>query len=179
MTDLNNKKAAIIIAYKDFKDEEFFIPKEILEKAGVEVAVVSDQKGKAKGADGGKASVGLELAELKVADFDAIIFVGGPGAPAHLDNETSYNIAREVVKQEKVLAAICISPTILAKAGVLKNKKATVWTAPLDKSAVKILEENGAVYQDIRVVQDGKIITADGPSAAGEFGNKIVEVLGS
>jgi len=133
--------------------------------------------GTAIGADGGEVEVDFLLENLKVADFDAIIFVGGPGCLENLDNENSYKITKDAVLQDKVLASICISPVILAKAGVLKGKKATVWNSPFDKSPIKILEENGATYEERTVVRDGKIITANGPDAAEEFGQKIVEVL--
>lgn len=174
---LKGKKIAIIIAFRDFRDEEYFIPKEVLEKSGAEITTVSTEKGIAVGLQGGEANVEIDLSELKVLDFDAIVFVGGPGASKYLDNETSYKISRDAVSQRRVLAAICISPTILAKAGVLSGKKATVWSSSLDKSGVKILEENGAVYQGESVVVDGKIITADGPATAQKFGEAIVEVL--
>lgn len=174
---LTGKKVAIIIAFRDFRDEEYFVPKEILERAGVEVKTASSEPGTAIGKLGGEAEVNLTLKDLKPADFDAVLFIGGPGAPKYLDNEISYNIARQALGQGKVLAAICISPTILAKAGVLAGKKATVWSSVLDKSGVKILEENNAVYQDKAVVVDGKIVTANGPDAAKEFGQTIVELL--
>ncbi|PIR71487.1 MAG: hypothetical protein COU43_02395, partial [Candidatus Nealsonbacteria bacterium CG10_big_fil_rev_8_21_14_0_10_37_25] len=77
----------------------------------------------------------------------------------------------------KVLASICISPVILAKAGVLKGKKATVWSSPMDKVPVRILEENEAIYQDKSVVADGKIVTANGPAAAEKFAKAIITAL--
>jgi protease I len=171
------KKIAIIIAFRDFRDEEYFIPKEVLEKAGAEIKTASTELGTAIGSQGGEAGVDIKLADLNVSDFDAVVFVGGGGAPKYLDNETSYKIAKDAVSQGKVLAAICIAPTILAKAGVLSGKKATVWSSPLDKSAIKILKENNVVYQDESVVVDGRIITANGPGAAEEFGQKIIEAL--
>ena len=171
------KRAIMIIAFKDFRDVEYFVPKEILEKAGVEVKTASNKTGVAIGADGGEANVDLLVSQINVADFDVIIFVGGPGCLNALDNETSYRVAKEAISQNKILAAICISPVILAKAGVLSEKKATVWSSPLDKSAVKILKEKGAIYIDEKVVQDGNIITANGPQAARDFGNKILDAL--
>ncbi|PIP23942.1 MAG: hypothetical protein COX90_02420 [Candidatus Nealsonbacteria bacterium CG_4_10_14_0_2_um_filter_38_17] len=72
---------------------------------------------------------------------------------------------------------ICIAPAILAKAGVLQGKNATVWSSAMDKSAVKILKDNEAVFEDKPVVAHGKIITASGPAAAEEFGQVIVKVL--
>jgi protease I len=174
---LGDKKIAIIIAFKDFRDEEYFVPKGILEEAGVEIKTASTEKGRAVGADGGEVEVDLLISEINISSFDAIVFIGGPGALKYLDNEDSYKVAKETISQGKVLAAICISPVILAKAGVLKGKKATVWSSPMDKSPIKILEENGAIYQDQPVVIDGKIITGAGPTAAEEFGKAIVNLL--
>ena len=171
------KKVAIIIAFKDFKDEDYFTPRGILEGAGSEIKVVSDELGMASGVDGGEVEVEIKLSDLNVSDFDAVVFVGGPGALEHLDNEDSYRVAKDVVAQDKILAAICISPTILAKANVLQDKKATVWTSPLDKNPKKVLEESEAEYQDKDVVIDNRIITANGPRAAKEFGEAIVKVL--
>ena len=174
---LENKKIAMVIAFRDFRDEEYFTPKAILEKAKAKIITVSNKSGTAIGADGGDVEVDLLLENLNPADFDAVVFIGGPGCLNNLDNEESYRIIKETVSQNKILASICISPIILAKAGVLKGKKATVWSSPMDKSPVKILEENGAIYQDESVVVDGKIITGNGPGAAKEFGEAIVKVL--
>jgi len=195
--NLENKKIVMIIAFRDFRDEEYFVPKEILEKAGAEIKTASNRIGTAIGTDGGNVKVDLlvseinpaELADLQskssrdsiqsISSFDAVVFIGGPGCLENLDNESSYQVAKDTVLQGKVLASICISPVILAKAGVLKSKKATVWSSALDKSAIEILEENEAIYQAESVVQDGKIITANGPAAAREFGEAILKVLTS
>ncbi|TET84568.1 MAG: DJ-1/PfpI family protein [Candidatus Nealsonbacteria bacterium] len=177
MNNLTSKKIAIIIAHRNFRDEEYFVPKEILEGAGTEVKTASNQMGRALGADGGETEVNLLISEINMADFDVVVFIGGPGCLENLDNENSYKLAEEAVSQNKILASICISPIILAKAGVLAGKKATVWSSPMDKSSVKILRENGAIYQDELVVVDGKIITGNGPTAAKKFGEEIVEAL--
>ena len=177
MINLAGKKAVMIVASEDFRDEEYFEPKEVLENRGVEIKTASDKVGMAKGAGGKQTKVDLLVSDVNSSEFDAVIFIGGPGALAHLDNEFSYNLAKSAVEQKKILAAICISPVILAKAGVLKEKQATVWSSPLDRSSIEILKENGAKYNSKAVVVDGKIITANGPSAAKQFGEKIVEKL--
>ena len=174
---LENKKVAIVLAFKDFRDAEYFVPKEILERAGVKITTVSTQKGKALGADGGEVEINLTLEELKADDFDGVVFIGGPGALKKLDNEKSYSLIRKIVSQNKVLGSICISPVILAKAGALKNKKATVWSSALDRGPIKILKENGVIYVPEEVVIDGNIVTANGPDASEEFGLKLVGVL--
>lgn len=174
---LKNKKVLFVIAFRDFRDEEYFIPKEILEKAGIDVIAASSQKGIAIGSQGGDTNVKLSLQDINVVDFDAVVFIGGQGAYKHFSDLQFHRVAQEAVKQNKILGAICIAPAILAKAGVLHSKKATVWSSNLDKSAVKILEQNGAQYLTEPVVQDGDIITANGPAAAKDFGDAVAKAL--
>lgn len=172
-----SKKIAIIIAFKDFRDEECFIPRSIFVGEGFNVKIASAEKGKALGSYGGLVDVDLQLSEIKVDDFEAIVFVGGSGASQYLDNEKAHQIAEQAIAQGKVLAAICIAPAILANAGVLNGKKATVWSSPMDKSLIKTLKAEGVDYQNQAVVIDDKIITANGPQAARKFAEAIVRAL--
>jgi len=167
----------MVIAFRDFRDAEYFTPKKILEEAGAEIKTASNKMGLALGTEGGDARIDLLIKDLKPAEFDAIVFAGGPGCLDALDNEDSYRVAKEAVSQNKVLAAICISSVILAKAGVLSGKRATVWSSEADKQPIKILIENGATYIPRPVIADGKIITGNGPAAAKEFGEMIIGVL--
>jgi len=172
------KKIAIIISFKNFRDEEYFIPKEIFENNGFKVKTISTEKGIAIGGDGGDTVVDLVLSDLDVDKFDALVFVGGPGAYAFIEDENIWQIIRRARDKGKLLSAICIAPAILAKAGVLEGKKATIWSSSMDKKSIKILQENGAEYIDKTVVQDGRIITANGPFSAKAFAEKIVQMFG-
>ena len=181
MSPQNNirmKKVLFILAKEGFRDEEFFTPAEILKNAGNQFFVASDAPaGKiAIGANGGDIKIDFDYKNINPVDFDLIVFVGGPGALKYLNNEISYQIARKTIEAGKKLAAICIAPTILARAGVLKGKRATAWTSALNKKSIDILKENGAIYEDKPVVED-EIITANGPEAAEEFGNVLKKIL--
>jgi len=169
-----NKKILMVIAFKDFRDEEYFVPKEILEKNGFIIETTSNQKGLAIGADGGEVEISKTIKEIGVKDYEGIIFVGGPGMAKELDNLDFQKLAQEFLKENKLVSAICIAPALLAKAKVLEGKNATVWSSPLDKSPIKILKDNRANYVEQKVVRDGNLITANGPEAAEEFGNEIV-----
>lgn len=167
----------MVIAFRDFRDIEYLIPKDIFLAVGARVTTISIKKGIAIGADGVTIKIDITLDELNIDDFDALVFIGGSGAVKLIDNSIVNNLIQETIKKDKVLGAICIAPAILAKAGALKGKKATVWSSSLDKSAIKILKQEGAEYEDKNVVIDGKIVTGAGPFAAKEFGEKIVELL--
>ncbi|MEK7493942.1 MAG: DJ-1/PfpI family protein [Patescibacteria group bacterium] len=172
-------KVLFIIAQEGFRDEEYFIPREVLVAAGHTIVTASNGKvgSVAVGSHGGEAHIDAHIADVKAAAFDAVAFAGGPGAVENLDNEDSYRLIREAVSTNKLLGAICIAPTILAKAGVLRGKNATVWTSPTDKTPVAILVNNGAMYADAPVVEDGNIITANSPKAAHAFGEALAARL--
>lgn len=174
---IKTMKIAMIIAPKDFKDEEYFVPKEIFENAGFIVETVSYKFGPAIGIDGNEAKVDVLAKNLNIADYDAFVFVGGPGAQQYIDSPEAHELVKQAFEQKKLLAAICIAPAILAKAGVLKDKQATVWSSNLDKSAIKILEQNNAKYIDRDVVEDRRLVTANGPKAAQSFAQTIVKLL--
>jgi protease I len=165
-------KAALIIASHSFRDEELFDTKDVLEKANVEAIIASTKKGSIKGMLGGTAEAGVLIDELNVDDFDAVIFIGGRGAAEYFGNATALKIAREAVGKRKVVAAICIAPTILANAGVLQDKKATSFSSERGR-----LIRAGAKYTGVAVEKDGSIITASGPAASRLFATAVVEAL--
>jgi len=171
------KKILMVVAFKDFKDEEYFVTKEVLEKANFLIETTSNQKGIALGTEGGEAIITLLPSEVNPQNYEGIVFIGGSGMGKELENQEFQKLAQEFVKNDKIVTAICVAPALLAKSQILKGVKATVWSSALDKSFIQILKANGAIYTDKPVVQDGKIITANGPDAASQFGETIVNQL--
>jgi len=166
------KKVVMIIAYEGFRDEELLRPKEILERNGFEVAVASTSLGIAKGMLGAKIKPDILINDIDINEYSAVIFVGGLGASCYWNDPLAHKIAQDAYNKGKVVAAICIAPVTLAKAGLLSGKRATVWESESEK-----LKEEKAVYTAKPVEKDGKIITASGPFAAEEFGRTILEEL--
>jgi len=172
-TTLQGKSILMIIAHQDFRDEEYEEPRQVFEGRGAKVTVASSSLETAKGALGAQVKPDLLLKDAAVGDYDAIVFVGGPGAQEYWDDPVAHVIAQEAVAEGKVLAAICIAPATLARAGVLKGKKATVFS-----SEAGALKAGGANYTGASVERDGLIITANGPQAAAEFAEEIAKALG-
>lgn len=168
---MSGKKVVMIIAFEGFRDEEYRDPKAVLEKAGISITVASSKLGTAKGKFGMPAEVDLTLNQVKAADYDAVLFIGGPGCYEYYNDPAAHKIAQETIKEGKILGAICAAPGILANAGVLKGKKATMFT---DDGT---LAKGGATYTGKGVEIDGKIITATGPQTAKAWGEAIVKAL--
>lgn len=173
MQSVKGKKAVIIIASNNFRDEELLKPKEVLEKNGVTVTIASSSLKEATGMLGAKVKPDILFSNINVSDYDAVIFVGGSGANEYWDNPTAHKIAHDANNAKKIVGAICIAPVTLAKAGLLKNKKATTYS-----STTNDIKSAGAKYTGADVERDGNIITASGPAAAQEFGEAIVKALG-
>lgn len=165
-------KALMIIAHEQFRDEEYLEPKRVLTENGIEVITASWDLGVAIGKLGAQVEVDINISDVDTEDYDAIIFVGGPGSKKYWDDLTAHRIAKEAIEYKKVLAGICSASIILARAGVLKDKKATCY-----KGDVEELKKEGAIYTGNPVEQDSLIITADGPGSATSFGIRIVETL--
>jgi protease I len=174
---MGKKNIVMVVAHKDFRDEEYFIPLDIFRSSSFEVVTASSIKGEVLGVMGGEAVADARIQDINTEDFEAIVLIGGGGAQEYFKNEDLHKIIREFYEQDKVVGAICIAPVILAKSGILKGKKATVWTSSLDKLGRRILEQNGCTYSDNDLEVDGKIVTANGPKVAEKFAEEVVSLL--
>ena len=164
-------KILMVIAPDQFRDEEYQEPRKVLETAGHEITVANSTGTESKGKLGMIVKPDIRLDQVKSEDYNAIIFVGGSGSSVYFENQIALNLTREFNSQGKVVAAICIAPTILVNAGILNGKKATCYPSAKDSiSAV-------TTYTGSSVERDGNIITASGPDAAKAFGEKILEAL--
>lgn len=166
-----DKKVLIIIAKNGFQDLELAGTRNGLLAAGYEITLASTEAGTCIGKFSGVEEAQLSLHEVNVEDYDRVAFIGGPGAHELRDNPQAHRIARETVEMGKVLGAICIAPTILAAAGVLQNKRATVWNG--DGQQGEYIASQGAEYTAEPVTVDGHIVTGDGPESAEAFGRKL------
>lgn len=171
MADLKGKKILIIIAPDNFNDREYSSPREILEKEGAEITVASSNGQPARGMHGSIVRPDKNFYDVNSKDYNAIIFVGGSGSSVYFNNQRALGLAREFYKQGKIVAAICIAPSILANAGILNGKKATSF--PSERNNINTV----GAYTGSKVEVDGKIITGYGPDAAADFGHKILEAL--
>ena len=170
--NLPGKNILMIIASNNFRDEEYQNPREVFEKEGAKVTVASSTKREIRGMLGMKVVPDILLDEVVVNNYDAVVFVGGTGSSEYWDDERAHKIARTAYEKGKIIGAICIAPVTLSRAGLLREKRATVFSSEIEN-----LKNGGAVYTGKSVEVDGTIVTGNGPTAAKEFGEKIAELL--
>ncbi|GMO53833.1 MAG: DJ-1/PfpI/YhbO family deglycase/protease [Candidatus Endomicrobiellum trichonymphae] len=165
-------RVVFITAPEIFRDEEYYKPKKVLEDTGIEVITASVKTGELRGRFGFKTTSMLLIQEINPNDFDAIVYIGGNGSVIFFDNHYALKLANDFFKQRKPVSSICIAGVILANAGILKGKKATVFI-----DGKEALIKGGAIYTGNPLEIDGNIITAKGPEVAEDFGKAILKSL--
>lgn len=172
MVDLKNKKIAMIIASKNFRDEELSVPLDVFRRYGADVKVASSSLDTARGKLGMVVKPDILYSDITPKDYDAVVFVGGPGASDYWNDPKAHALSKATLAAGKILAAICAAPATLANAGALKGKRATCF--PSEGSQ---LTAGGAKYTAKGVEVDGGIVTANGPQSAEMFAEEISKLL--
>ena len=161
------KKVFIPLA-EGFEEIETFAVVDILRRAGIDVVTAGLQGTIVKSASNVKVIADKKLEEIN-NDYDAIVLPGGnPGYINLQKSQKIMNMVKDFDNKNKVVAAICASPTILAKLGLLEDKKATVFPG---------LERELPRPRSAKVIADGNIVTSQGPGTAIDFALKLVEIL--
>ena len=154
-----------------FEEIEFSTIVDILRRAEIDVTVAGLKEGIINGAHGVRVTPDTSLDKIRADDFDVIILPGGnPGFVNLGKSEKVLKLVKEMYDRNKYVTAICGAPSVLAKAGVIQGKRATIFPGMEDTLT-------GAQYSGERVVIEDKIITSQGPGTAMEFAIKLVEVL--
>jgi protease I len=169
LTRLDGKRVLFVV-YNWYEDDEYGIPRAILEDLGVAVTVASMTTDVLEGMHGGEVQPDALLADVNGGDYDAVIFPGGAGY--QVGDPEGQRIAREAVAEGKVVAAICVAPLTLARAGVLEGRRVTT------VRSAEVMEEAGAIVTSADVERDVDIITAKGPDSARLFGETIAAAIG-
>jgi protease I len=165
------KKVLMVIAPTDFNDVEFSDTKEVLEAANLDITVVNSTGQPSRSSLGKVVTPDSNFYDVDSADFDAIVFVGGSGSAVYQSHNRTLELVKEFNSSGKLIAAICIAPTILVNAGIMYKKNMTAFASEKDRiNAV-------GTFTGRPIEVDGNIITASGPSVAKLFGKYIVEKL--
>ena len=156
-----------------FEEIEAFAPVDILRRAELDVLTVGIGGKTVRGAHG--ITVAADLSETEVRDkhLSALVLPGGMPGTKHLDASAVVDAAlRTAQRNGAYIAAICAAPSVLGKRGYLEGVRAVCFPGFEPELRGAILQPEG-----LRVVTDGKFITAVGMGAALEFGLALVRVL--
>jgi len=149
-----------------------------LKKRDIHYTLASTKAGPCEGSNGGHVNAEVAFKDVRYNDFDALAVIGGPGSAELAKDEDVLNVCRAFWDASKPIGAICHGPYILAAAGALKGKQASVWTnGGKDSKLPEYIESRGVKHTGKPVTVDGRIVTAEGPSSAKEFGEAFAGIL--
>jgi SagB-type dehydrogenase family enzyme len=179
---VQTKRVVIIVASKYFNDTEYFGVEGTLQISGVQPVIASSATGEIKGIKRNTITATMLVKDIKVDDYDAFVFIGGPGAKEYFDNKDVLNLVRSANKENKILAAIGVAPAIFAYADIVKDRNVASFTSQRRK-----LINAGAEWKNTSLEIDGNMITASGPEAdqlgagspesAQRFGTTVLRML--
>ncbi|MED1782805.1 DJ-1/PfpI family protein [Brevibacillus fortis] len=171
-----SKKALLIIPPDRFNEDELNHPKAELEQAGVQVTVASTKTGEITGDNAGKAEAEVIFTDVAATDYDVVAVIGGSGTITHLwENEELQVYLKDAHDQKILVAGICAGSVVVAKTGLLSERKGTCYPVDVMKNE---LAANNVEYVEQHVVAHDDVITSDGPDGAKEFGQSMVRTIG-
>ncbi len=159
-----------VLMVDGFEEIEAIEPIDIMRRAGLNVITVGVNNQMVKGAHNITIKTDIMIDDVDTEDMELLMLPGGPGHTELDSNGKVHELIDYAHKNNLYIAAICASPSILGKKGLLNGKKATCFPG-----FEQFLQ--GAELVCDKAVCDGKIITGKGAGAAGDFGFLIVEKL--
>ncbi len=168
-----------------FRPEEYFYSKEFIENSGIVVETAGIRKGTIPARDipgqPKAAESGLNFDNVNLDNYSGIVIPGGsPGWTNLLKNDKVIQLIKDANDKKLLIASMCASPAVLAKAGILNGKTATIFPGMgeyLTKGGCTAKDADETFEKKTVVVKDGNIITANGPWASKAFGEAIVDYL--
>lgn len=156
-----------------FEELEAVTVIDVLRRAGIEVVTAGLQPGPVQAS---RRTVLLPDTDLDAAmgqEYDMIILVGGMPGVTNLHNDPRIQeLLERFQHQQRLTAAICAAPSILAAHGMLTGRKAT--GNPKFRAQVAL---PGVEYCEQAVVMDGTVITSRGPGTSIDFALALIEQL--
>lgn len=162
-------KRFLIMASSGFEQDELFVPLELLQSRGCDVAVAAPSmeaiQATVLDAPGRTIQPDLTIGEADARDWDALLLPGGLINPDHLRTRPeAVVLVKAFADAGKPIGAICHGPWLLVEADLLRGRKATGWP-----SIRTDLRNAGADISNERVVTDRGIVTAVGPEDSAKF----------
>ncbi len=154
------------------EEMEAVIIVDTLRRAGWEVTLAAVGADTAIAASRGVRIVAdAPLADVASRVFDAVVLPGGAGGTAVFRRSTALlEILRSHARSGKLVAAICAAPLVLQDAGLLDGRAATCHPGVAD-------EFTATVRRVERVVEDGNLVTSQGPGTTIEFALTLIRRL--
>lgn len=161
-----------VLLGEGFEEIEALTPVDLLRRAGVQVATVGIGGKTVSGGHGIRVEADLTLDEMDLTQLEMLVIPGGLGGVATIRGSRE---AMETItfawENQKLLAAICAGPTILAALGITDGKQATCYPG------CEAQMGNAQMLSNAACTRDGTVITGTSAGCAVAFALELISDL--
>jgi 4-methyl-5(b-hydroxyethyl)-thiazole monophosphate biosynthesis len=160
-----------------FEEIEAIAPLDILRRADVETVTVSMTANcLVRGGHGLVAKADITLEQVDFEAMEMLVLPGGGGGVASIaDTPAAMDLILRAWKAEKLIAAICAAPSLLAAPGIgiLDGKRVVCHPVVIEK----VSAAGGNLQHELSVISDHNLITGKAAGSSIEFGLELVAAL--
>lgn len=155
-----------------FEVTEAMVPLVMMRRAGIDVCTVGINGKTVYGSRDIGIEADIELGEMDLTNLEGIILPGGLGGVASIKaSQSALDAVKFAFDNNKLVAAICAGPTVLAQLGITDGKRATCYPGCETQMGSAVM------VPDAAAVTDGNLITGTSAGCAIPFALQLITAL--
>lgn len=155
-----------------FEVTEAMVPLVMMRRAGIDVCTVGINGKTVYGSRDIGIVADIELCEMDLTNLEGIILPGGLGGVASIKaSQSALDAVKFAFDNNKLVAAICAGPTVLAQLGITDGKRATCYPGCETQMGSAVM------VPDAAAVTDGNLITGTSAGCAIPFALQLITAL--
>ena len=155
-----------------FEVTEAMVPLVMMRRAGIDVCTVGINGKTVYGSRDIGIVADIELGEMDLTNLEGIILPGGLGGVASIKaSQSALDAVKFAFDNNKLVAAICAGPTVLAQLGITDGKRATCYPGCETQMGSAVM------VPDAAAVTDGNVITGTSAGCAIPFALQLITAL--
>jgi len=164
-----------ILLADGFEEIEAIAPLDLLRRADIKAytASITDDL-LVRGGHGVVVQADTTIEQIDFAQMDMLVLPGGGGGVATIaNNPAAMDLIMRAWKAEKMLAAICAAPSLLAKLNILDGRMITCHPTVVDE----VRAAGGRPHPELSVACDHNLITGRAAGSSIDFGLELVTAI--
>ena len=155
-----------------FEVTEAMVPLVMMRRAGIDVCTVGINGKTVYGSRDIGIVADIELGEMDLTNLEGIILPGGLGGVASIKaSKPALDAVKFAFDNNKLVAAICAGPTVLAQLGITDGKRATCYPGCETQMGSAVM------VPDAAAVRSGNVITGTSAGCAIPFALQLITAL--
>ena len=155
-----------------FEVTEAMVPLVMMRRAGIDVCTVGINGKTVYGSRDIGIVADMELGEMDLTNLEGIILPGGLGGVASIKaSQSALDAVKFAFDNNKLVAAICAGPTVLAMLGITDGKRATCYPGCETQMGSAVM------VPDAAAITDGNVITGTSAGCAIPFALQLITAL--